>query len=318
MNIENTRNAACKGGKTVKPNEVNKILRSIIQELALPVDVVDGPTLLIVESAKPTEKQLNQLMEEKKLTAKQLKQLVEGPEQTAKQYKETVLKHWQGEAALDTYLNKNRIDGHWRMTHRSTLSEIHNKVEKLAIATHRTVEVKEVLQSLITERKLPFEVYFDSIKIAILPDDPSNYQTDDMIELETVIQEIPQDALPEEFDIKAYIRHGGFELYQEEDYIDVDFSLVQHAAQRLQSEIEKQGLNVRLLQEGFVLVKDREIEVHVSEAEELAFRLTVMSGIDYSVSTYGMVYTNGVKPGWTDEINWQEANLSNHGAYPYI
>ncbi len=302
----------------MKPIEVNEILRSIIQELALPVDVGDGRTLLIVESTKPTEKQLNQLMEEHKLTAKQLKQLVEGPEQTAKQYTETILKHWQGEAALDAYLNKNRIDGHWRMTHRDTLSEIHNKVEKLAIATHRVVEVKEVLQSLITERQLPFEVYYDSIKIAILPDDPSNYQTDDMIELETVIHEMPQDSLPEEFEIKAYIRHGGFELYQEEDYIDVDFSLVQQAAQRLQSEIEKHGLNVKLLHQGFVLVKDREIEIHISEAEELAFRLTVMSGIDYTVPAYGMVYTSGVKPGWTHEINWQEANLCNDRAYPYI
>ena len=302
----------------MKPNEVYEILRSIIQELALPVDVVDGPTLLIVESTKPTEKQLTQLMEEHKLTAKQLKQLVEGPEQKAKQYSETVLKHWQGEAAWDAYLNRNTITGNWRMTHRSKLTDIHNKVEKLAIATHRVVEVKKVLQSLISERKLPFEVYYDSIKVVILPDDPSNYQSGDMIELKTVIQEMPQDALLEEFDIKAYIRHGGFELYQEEDYIDVDFSLVQQAAQRLQSEIEKHGLNVRPLHEGFVLVKDRETEIHISEVEELAFRLTVMSGIDYTVPAYGMVYTDGVKPGWTHEINWQEANLCNDRAYPYI
>ncbi|MXV77334.1 DUF1115 domain-containing protein [Candidatus Poribacteria bacterium] len=273
----------------MKPNEVYEILRSIIQELALPVDVGDGRTLLIVE----------------------------GPEQTAKQYKETILKHWQGEAALDAYLNKNRIDGYWRMTHRSTLSDIHNKVEKLAIATHRVVEVKEVLQSLISERQLPFEIYYDNIKIAILPDDPSIYQSDDMIELETVIQEMPQDSLPEEFDIKAYIRHGGFELYQEEDYIDVDFSLVQQAAQRLQSEIEKHGLQVRLLHQGFVLIKDRKIEIHISEAEELAFRLTVMTGINYRILSYGMGPNEGIKPGWTNEINWQEADLLNDRAYPY-
>ncbi len=316
--MENTRNTDSKGEKTVKPNEVNEILRSIIQELALPVDVGDGRTLLIVESAKPTEKQLNQLMEEHKLTAKQLKQLVEGPEQTAKQYKETILKHWQGEAALDAYLNKNRIDGNWRMTHRSTLSEIHNKVEKLAIATYRVVEVKEVLQSLITERKLPFEVYYEKIYIAILPDNPSNYQTDDMVELETVIQEMQQDSIPEGNDLTVYVRHGGFVLYQEEDYIDVDFSLVQQAAQRLQSEIEKHGLQVRLLHQGFALVKDRGIEAHISEAEELAFRLTVMTGINYRVLSYSMGLIEGRKPGWTHEINWQEASLLNDRAYPYI
>ena len=98
----------------------------------------------------------------------------------------------------------------------------------------------------------------------------------------------------------------------------MDFSLVQQAAQRLQSEIEKHGLNVRLLHEGFVLVKDRETEVHISEAEELAFRLTVMSGINYRVLHYGMELIEGRKPGWTDEINWQEANLCNDRAYPYI
>ena len=281
----------------MKPNEVNEILRSIIQELAIPVNVYDGPTLLIVESAKPTERQFKQ-----KLTAEQLKQLVEEPEQKAKQYKETILKHWQGEAALDAYLNKHMITGNWTITHRSTLSEIHNKIEKLTIATHRVVEVKEVFQSLITEQELPFEVYHAGIKVIILPDDPSDYQTDDMKELETVI--------------KAYIRHGGFRLYQEASYIDVDFSLVQQAAQRLQSEIEKHGLQVRLLHQGFELVKDREIEVHISEAEELAFRLTVMTGINYRVLSYGMV-TEGREPGWTNEINWKEASLLNDRAYPY-
>ena len=68
----------------MKPNEVYEILRSIIQELALPVNVVDGATLLIVESTELTEKQLNQLMEKQKLTAKQVKQLVDGPEQNSK------------------------------------------------------------------------------------------------------------------------------------------------------------------------------------------------------------------------------------------
>lgn len=296
----------------MKPNEVNEILKSIIQELAIPVDVYDGPTLLIVESAKPTERQFKQ-----KLTAEQLKQLVEEPEQKAKQYKETILKHWQGEAALDAYLNKNSITGNWRITHRNTLSEMHNEIEKLAIATNRVVEVKDLLQSLFTEQKLPFEVYYAVIKIVILPDDPSDYQTDDMKELETVIQEMQQDPLLEEFGIKAYIRHDGFELYQEEDYIDVDFSLVQQAAQRLQSEIEKHGLNVRLLHSGFKLVKKREIEVHISEAEELALGLTVMTGINYRVHTYGMGLNEGIKPGWTSEMNWNEASLLNDQAYPY-
>ncbi len=286
----------------MKPIEVSEILRSIIQELALPVDVVDGGTLLIVENTKPTEKQL--------------KQLVHEPEQKAKQYKETILKHWQGEAALDAYLNKNFITGNWTITHRSTLSEIHNKIEKLSIATHRVVEVKEVFQSLITEQELPFEVYHAGIKVVILPDDPSNYQTEDMKELETVIKEMPQDSLLEEFEIKAYIRHGGFRLKQETSYINVDFSLLQQATQRLQSEIEKHGLQVRLLHQGFELVKDREIEVHISEAEELALRLTVMTGINYRVHSYGMV-TEGREPGWTSEMNWNEASLLNDGAYPY-
>ena len=273
----------------MKPKEVIEILRSIIQELALPVDVGDGNTLLIVE----------------------------GAEQKAKQYTELILKHWQGEAALDAYLNKNQIDGYWRITHRSTLSEIHNKIEKLAIATHRVVEVKEVLQSLITEQELPFEVYYAGIYIAILPDNPSDYQTDDMKELETVIQEMQQDSIPEDNDLKTYIRHGGSKLYQKEDYVDVDFSLVQQATQRLQSEIEKHGLNVRLLHQGFELVKEREIEVHISEAVELAFRLTMMTGINYRVLSYGMGSIEGRKPEWTNEINWKKASLLNDRAYPY-
>lgn len=273
----------------MKPNEVKEILKSIVQELALPVDVSNGDTLLIVE----------------------------GDEPAAKQCKETLLERWRGEDELDDYKNRNTINGPWRMTHRSTLSEIHQKIEKLGIATARVLEVKEVLQSLITERELPFKVYYASINITILPENPSNYQTDDMIELETVVKELQQEAIFEENDLKIYVRHSGFRLYSEDDYIDVDFTQVQLAAQRLQSRIEKHGLNVRLLHGGFAIIKDREIEIHVSEVEELAFRLTVITGINYRVSSYDMGPNEGVKPRWTHEINWQEASLLNDRAYPY-
>lgn len=275
----------------MRPYEVHEILKSIVQELGIPVGVGTGNTLLIVE----------------------------GEERVAKQCKENILKRWQGEQTLDNYLNKNQIDGHWRITHRSTLSEINKKIEKLAIVTTRVLEVKEVLQALITERELPFKIYYRAINVAILPENPSDYQTDEMLELNTLVQEMQQDGKSEDKKIDVYVRHSGFELYEEEeDYIDVDFALVQSATQRLQFEIEKHGLQVRLLHAGFVLVKDPEIEIHVSEAEELAYRLMVMTGINYRVLAYGMGPNKGVKPEWTHEINWLDANLCNDRAYPYI
>ncbi len=274
----------------MRPYEVHEILKSIVHELGIPVGVGSGNTLLIVE----------------------------GEEREAKQCKENILERWQGEDTLDNYLNKNQIDGHWRITHRSTLSEINKKIEKLAIGTTRVLEVKEVLQALITERELPFRIYYAQINVAILPEKPSDYQTDEMIELNTLIQEMQQDGRFEDKKIDVYVRHSGFELYQEEDFLDVDFALVKSATQRLQSEIDKYGLQVRLLHNGFVIVKDREIEIHVSEAEELAYRLMVMTGINYRVLSYGMGENKDVKPGWKTEINWLNASLCNDRAYPYI
>ena len=51
-------------------------------------------------------------------------------------------------------------------------------------------------------------------------------------------------------------------------------------------------------------------EIDVAEAKELAYRLMIMTGIDYCVGAYGMGLKKDVKPGWTNKINWKHARVS--------
>ena len=70
-------------------------------------------------------------------------------------------------------------------------------------------------------------------------------------------------------DIKnIYVQHSGFALYLKMDIPDIDFSKTQELAHHLQSKISEEGLQVKLLHEGFVLKKNRKIEIDLAETEE--------------------------------------------------
>ncbi len=136
------------------------------------------------------------------------------------------------------------------------------------------------------------------------------FRTDDMIELETLLERMILEGCFGEDNTNFHVHHAGFTLYPKEDTSDVQFSKVQEAARRLQSKIGMHGLQARLIHNGFQLEKDREVEINVAEAMELASRLMFMTGIDYSVGAYGMGPKKGVKPGWTHTINWKHARVS--------
>lgn len=264
----------------MNPNDVNELLRSLIKELALPISAVNNGPLLISEKDSPAIRS------------------------------DTValLKRWKGDKIAEKFKNFT-ISGNWCFA-RGTVSAVYKEVENLASDSTRIPEVKEVLRSLIAERELPFNIRHLWFKIVILPDNPVRYRSDNMIELENLMETMKQEGCFEDKNNCFHVRHGGFTLYLKDDTSVVQYTKVQEMAHRLQTEIEKHGLQVKLLHSGFELEKDREIEIHVAEAKELAYRLMYMTGIDYSVGAYGMGPKKGVKPGWTHEINWKDARVS--------
>lgn len=265
----------------MNPNDVNELLRSLINEFALPITSVENGPLLISEDDNSATRSST----------------------------EEIIRRWKGDEIADKLKNFT-ISGHWRLSRGCKISDIYDEVEHLASNSTRIAEVKEVLRSLIKERELPFNILHLWFTVVVLPDNPMQFRTDDMIELDTLLERMTLEGCFGDSDNVFHVRHAGFTLYPKEDAPDVQFSKVQEAARRLQSKIGKHGLQVRLIHNGFQLEKDREVEINVAETKELASRLMFMTGIDYRVGAYGMGPKKGVKPGWTNEINWKDARVS--------
>ena len=265
----------------MNPNDVNELLRSLINEFALSITSVEKGPLLISEDDNPV----------------------------SRSYTENIIRRWKGDEIAEK-LKKFTISGHWCLSRGRKISDVYDEVEHLASNSTRIAEVKEVLRSLIKERELPFNILHLRFTVVILPDDPMQFRTDDMVELETLQERMTLEGCFGEDNTNFHVRHAGFSLYPKEDAPDVQYSKVQEAALRLQSKIGKHGLQVRLIHNGFQLEKDREVEINVAEAKELASRLMFMTGIDYSVGAYGMGPKKGVKPEWTHTINWKHARVS--------
>ena len=249
----------------MNPNDVHELLRSIIQEHALPITAYNGKILLIVEG----EYGVN--------TSKRYSEL--------EQCVETIIHQWKGDIGLRDY--KDRIFGEWYAAIMESFSEIHNKLERVASDASRVSEARVVLQALIEERALPITTIQNRIKVVLLPDNPIDYRTEEMIELDDLLQKMSLDGSIKEDVENIYVRHSGFSLHPKKGTPDIDFSEVQELTNYLQSEIVEHGLHVKLIHEGFALNTDNEINLDQTESEEIVYRLTIMTGIDFRISGFG-------------------------------
>ena len=267
----------------MNPNDVNEILKNLIQEQALPITVFKGKTLLIVEGEYLYNTSERYVELERCL--------------------ETIIKQWKGDRIFENYKDR-RFDGTWYATIVESFSEIHNTIESVSSDASRVSEAREVLQSLIEERTLPINI-IEQCKVVILPDKPIEYRTEEMIELDDLLQKMALEGSLEE-DIKnVHVRHNGFSFHPKKGTPDIDFSKVQELTNYLQSELIEHGLHVKLLHEGFALKADNEIDLDRSEyekrahrlrteSEEIAYRLTIMTGIDFRVSGFQVGVRFGV------------------------
>jgi hypothetical protein len=178
-----------------------------------------------------------------------------------------------------------------------SVSERDEAITRLAADTHRAPEVKEILESLVMEQALPLRVVDSGFQLEILVDEGMDYRCDDMVKLETLL---------EEADLDVPVRHNGFSLWQEEDSAELQFPQFETLANRLASALDGYGLQVRLLHHGFELHKSEEAEVDIAEAQELTYRLETMVGIRYYVqNSY-----RDIKPGLDTEIHWTVARIT--------
>lgn len=264
----------------INPNDVHELLKSIIHEQALPITAYSGEILLIVEGEYPGNASERYA---------ELEQCVE-----------TIIHQWKGDRTLQDY--KDRIsDGKWYATILSSFSEIHNKIERVASDSSRVSEAREVLQSLIEERALPVKTIRNRIKVVILPDNPIDYRTEEMTELDDLLRKMALDGSLKEDVENIYVRHSGFSFGPKKGTSDIDFSQIQKLTNNLQSKIEERGLHVKLIHEGFELETENEIDLDETETEEIVYRLTIMTGINFRISTIG---ENSI-------------GLGTDGAYPY-
>jgi len=280
----------------MNPNDVNKLLESLIEEFALPVTLFNsGPLMISEDDAKVSRERLKDI-------AQQWMNLDRSnSDETPQEVQECF-------ARLKERAGLHRNHRNHSISVGKTVADIYDEVEYLGLETQRVPEVRDILKSLITEQNLPCDIFYRGFSVVILPEDPTRYSDEEMIELETLL---------EKEDLEIQVRHSGFSLTRiENGSPDIQFSRLQELAGRLQASLESQGLKAHLLHDGFTLEKNQEDEVHIAEAKELAIRLKFMTGVDYvSVGGYGMGPEKDVKPGWTNKINWNSIKFFTRGPY---
>ena len=174
-------------------------------------------------------------------------------------------------------------------------ANVEKGITLLASETYRVPEIKEILKSLIEEQSLPLNIVDWGFELEVLADEGVDYRDDDMAKLEALLA---ADGLD------VPVRHNGFKLWQEEDSVVLRFSEFETLANRLQSQLNGHGLQVRLLHKGFELQKNAEDEVDIAEAKELTYRLEIMVGIHYVQGGYS--YSNDVE---NPEVHWKSAHV---------
>lgn len=273
------------------PNDVKELLRSSVTELALSVTVSDCGPLLISEDDS------NGIRDHLKEIAKQWMDLERGERDEIPKIAQ------EAREAIGVY-GKHRS---YRTSVGITETEMCDEIEHLALGTKRLSEVREILESLMAERKLQCNIYYIGFVVIVLPEDPTCYRDAEMLRLETLIKEQ---------NLEVQVRHSGFNLTRKaNESTDIQFSGIQELANRVQNPLEKHGLKPYLLHNGFELSKDQEYEIDLAEIKEVALHLKFMSGINYRASGNSMGDIKKVKPEWKSDINWKYVQLFTSSPY---
>lgn len=240
----------------MNPSKVKEILNGLIEELKLPIRISESGPKVIINSDSATRERA-----------------------------EEIVKEWMDGDHLSHCISVGR-----------TVAEIYKLTTRLALDTHRSPEVKSILESLIAERKLPLEVTDCGFRLEILIDDGVDYRSEEMMTLESMYEK-------EGLDIP--VRHNGFHLYHKEDVTEVQFADAETVAKHLASLLIEHGLHVKLLHIGFQVHKKQEDKIDIAEVEELTNRLEAMVGIHYVQGGYGYIV-----PGLDTEIHWTQADIT--------
>lgn len=133
----------------MNPNKVKKILKTLVDELNLPIHISDSGPIAVI-----------------------------GPgDSLTRSRAEDVVKYWS-----DKYSRS------WAISVGRTVEENYKATTRLALDTHRSTEAKEILKSLIAEQTLPLKVVDRGFKLEILTDEGIDYRNEDMMELEEMLE----------------------------------------------------------------------------------------------------------------------------------
>ena len=237
----------------MNPKKVQEMLNGLIDELNLPINILDSGPIVII-----------------------------GPgDMTTRRRAEEIVKEW--------------INGSHGISVGRTVAEKDKLTERSSLDTHRSSEVKSILESLIAEEGLPLTVTHNSFHLAILIDEGVDYRSEDMVMLESIFEKEGLDVL---------VRHNGFCLRHREDNRELQFSDAVKLANHLASLLIEHGLHVKLLHKGFTLHKSKEDEIDIAEAKELTNRLENMVGIRYVQGSYGYIVS-----GQNEKVHWTHAGI---------
>lgn len=241
----------------MNPNDVKKVIDNLINELGLPIVAYNsGPQLVSDNAFRETQDSMDKVIEQ-----------------------------WMNGCGKGYSISVGR-----------TMSNMEDAITCLALETHRTPEIKEILTSLITEQTLPLKVVDREYKLQVFTNEEITYRDEDMNQLELLVEK-------EGLDVE--VRHNGFNLHSQIDGGELQYSDVDTLTNRLASSLKEHGLQVRLLHNGFVVEKDKDVEVDIAEIEEITLRLELMVGIRFVQGGY--TYSNNVQ---NKKVHWHSAAVN--------
>ncbi len=239
------------------PNDVKELLDTLIEEHKLPINASNrGPQLVSDNAFRETQEAMKK-----------------------------VIKQWMNGCGKSHSISVGR-----------TAPIMEDAINCLALETHRTPEIRDILKSLIAERTLPLNVIDRGYTLKIIANEGIVYHDEDMTLLESLVKNEG---------LNVSVRHNGFSLRNKEDGDELSFSDAELLAKLLSDSLIGHGLQVKLIHQGFDLNKNQDDEIDIAEAKELTYRLEIMVGIRYVQGGYS--YSDDVP---NPKIHWKSAQVN--------
>lgn len=225
------------------PTEVKELLKTLIVEACLPIDVVDMAP--VRRSGKSSD-------------------------HTTESRIKDVIHQWNTDGRIYT-----------RAPGRAEIMEFYTKTDSVSPTKEllESLEVEILLESIITEQKLPIRFTDYGFRLITLAEDDTT-----------------------RYPVK--ILHGGFRL-EKKDGTKIKPSQLQGVANHFEALLKENRLKAKMLHRGFRLQRYSETEMLISQVREIVKQINAALGVNYVLNSYSYPHSDAA----ASETAWTSATI---------